>query len=303
MNPSSSIVKAKQRKNIRRAVVKILRTVFQERGRNGIIPSEENINEQVTKFCNSRELVRPLADRVGRIPIERLAVVRPLSHSAPSLSEAAAGAAEVNPVASPGQASTSSAWAPTGPQPGSVPASPDWAPASPGVGVIGGTSRTPVPDAIPIVNLIRIAAPTPDPAPTTRPFRASALAASTAIRELVDLTIEPDSEPDRHSSSSDEADSSSDEAESEWEEFSSRSDDEDKSESKAERDDTSDRRYIRDNDILFPHRDRREWFEIPQEEFEVQKNASEKGTRNSRTYIPQGELHKTPPKDSRGGWP
>ena len=54
----------------------------------------------------------------------------------------------------------------------------------------------------------------------------------------------------------------------EWEEYSPRSDDEDKSESEAEGDENNDRRYIGDNDKEFPYRDRREWFEIPQREFE-----------------------------------
>ena len=149
MNPSRPIVKAKQRKNIKRAIVKRLRTVFQERGRNGIIPSEEDIQEQVNKFCNSRELVRPLADRARQIPVERLAVVRPLSHSATAPSKFAAGAAEVNPVTNPSQA-------PASPLPSVIPASPEgssitspgWAPASPGVSIIERTDRAPVPGAI-----------------------------------------------------------------------------------------------------------------------------------------------------------
>ena len=246
--------------------------VFQERGRNGIIPSKEDIHEQITKFCNSRELARTLADRVGRILVERLAVVRPLSHSAPSPSEIAAGAAEVNPgqastspqpasiPASPDWAPASPAWAPTRPQPGSIPASPDWAPASPawaptspqpssvpaspGVSAIERTGRAPVPGAISIVNLTSITDPVPDTTPAARLVRASAWAANSAIRELVDLTIKPHSEPDEFCSSSDEADSGSDEAESEWEEYSPRSDDEDKSESEAEGDENNDRNYI-----------------------------------------------------------
>ena len=85
------------------------------------------------------------------------------------------------------------------------------------------------------------------------------LVANTAIRELVDLTIEPDSEPEECSSSSDEADSGSDEAESEWEEYDLRSDDEDKSESEAG-DGNNDRKYVRVDDEKFSYEDRREWY-------------------------------------------
>ena len=72
------------------------------------------------------------------------------------------------------------------------------------------------------------------------------MAVNTAIRELVDLTIETDSVLDEPDSSSDEADSGSDEAESgsEWEEYCLGSDEEEKEESEAEEDGTNDHKYI-----------------------------------------------------------
>ena len=165
--------------------------------------------------------MRSLAYKTGRIPVKILAVVRPLSHIATASSKIAAATAEVDPIASPIRA-------PTSPQAGSIPgslevspiASPDWAlaspqassiPASPEASPIVIPRRAPVPGAIPIVNLTRITAPVPDTTPAARPVRASAVTANTAIRELVDSTIEPDSGSDDLDSSSDEADSGSDE--------------------------------------------------------------------------------------------
>ena len=79
MNPPQPCLKAKGRRNIRKNIAKKLKKVLEERGDNVAVVTKDDILKQLERICCSRQLASlPSPNSNGRIPHERIAVVRPL---------------------------------------------------------------------------------------------------------------------------------------------------------------------------------------------------------------------------------